>query len=454
MIGVVVALVAGGCVGDGDDAAEEIDVAQEASTTDAPVDGPTTGPAVDGEPPTADELRSVLPAIDDLTGGPWHYGTGVTSLAEDHEDEGPLSICGFSGSDDPANPLVHLLMTRSIEVGAGARWSSDDDTTEVNLVLAVVPDAASHLADARETFPTCDSAPSSIEWPAQGDEVAAFGSTGERLIGPDGGVPADVTTTIVLVRVGSVVAGLVRSSVDVPRTVIPGEPPEDGAVAPTDDELADLLAVAVDGVEALAAGEQPPPPSGPRPQDFVEALPPVDALPGPFEQDLEATPLAADPDDPQPVCEGAPGSRVGDVVALRVPDGAVAEYDPDDSDDAVVVTVALAPLADAATAVAAVTAELDACAAAGLDERGRTLSRRPDPALGDAALSWEVVPTDPGAYPRDRITSWLVAVGDVIVFVSFVEEAEDQDGLDGLRIDLADAEAFMTLAVQRAADLP
>lgn len=438
--GVVAALLLGGCWSDGDDAGtEEVDAGQEAPGTDP--DGPDAGP------PTAPELLSVVPGPEALAGGPWQYSSGVTELADDHEDEGPLSICGFS-SDDPANPLIHLIDDRSIEVGAGARYRDEGEASEVSLVIAVVPGAADHLRDARARLPECGgSGIPEIGWPEQGDEVAAFGLSADTSIGPDGGMPGSSSITVVFVRVGEVVVGLVTRSVDAEWADLPP--------APTPDELAELVGRAVDGVEALAAGETPPAPEVPTAAELGEALPPVDALPDVWEQDVDLDPLGPGA-EPAPVCAGADGSAIGDIVDQRVPRGTTATYEPEDRDSTVEVAVAYGPLDEAAAAVTAAAADLDRCAAAGVDEAGFTLERLDAPALGEATVAWRLTAgaeADGRLSPGTTITHRLVAVDDVVVWVAVTDEPADPGEPDGVTLDETGAEAFVAAAVERVGSL-
>lgn len=380
--------------------------------------GTSTTAAVADVVPTAEELLAVLPGAEDLAGGPWLRTAAPTELAPDHVDAVPLTSCGPVDGAGPT-PLGHLVGDRSIAVGAAAHLTDGPEATVVDVVVAVVPDAAAHFEAARAELAGCTVDLTPVDWPEQGDGAIAVAR------------PGIATSTLVLARVGEVVIGLTRLSDDGPAV------PE-AAAPPTDAELADLVGLTADRVTALV---RPPPPTTttatstptttasttttstttttaqpwrpPTADDLLAALPHGGDLPGGrWVRNAAAMPTTGGPATQVQLCPVLPGSPVGRAMAGTAPGGVTAEYAT--GADEVTIQVGVVPLEAAAEAVRDVADQVAPCL--GHDDLAPYDLGAP---VGDAAVG--LVFRDAGFGFADAVATTaraaFVATGHLVVVV-------------------------------------
>jgi hypothetical protein len=233
-------------VGDGDDPAAPVDPTEEPPATrpDPEDDGPVTAPP---GAPTAEELRTALPEVDEVPGfsGERHDDP---ELQEREDAADPLCEAGWPGN------LINDLRY-DVDVGGVNAFYGDPEDSSADgppafvVALASLPDAAGLVADARAQLEACaaDSGEEALEvWevldrPTVGDRSVTARST-SRLAVSEGGPVPDNRRTTTIAHVGDVVIvveALVFSATGEPAADVP------------DDDLQDLIDLVVERVDAL-----------------------------------------------------------------------------------------------------------------------------------------------------------------------------------------------------------
>lgn len=215
------------------------------------------------------------------------------------------------------------------------------------------------------------------------------------------------------------------------------------------------------------AGPVEPPPGAPTAAELQEVVPPGEEV-GPRFTLIEEDTFELGDEPSPPLCEaGWEGNHLGEMHETGDLGGIAVFYAYDPEDEGPLIGLRAASLPDAAGHVADARAQIEACVAAGpvgdLSEDGQTTSYEllPDPDLGDAALAYrEVARTGlpGGAPPEDlnielSITTTVVAVGDVVVWVDGMDHEPIPQAPPADRLDPAVVDDLVALVVERVAAL-